>query len=282
MKKEIELIEKDGLVLVSSRVVAQDFGKRHSDVITKIEGKVRPNGVVENGLIQGIEDVREIPSNYFIKNEYLDSYGRLQTEYLLTRDGFSLLVMGFTGKEALQWKLQYIEAFNKMEEMIKSKYQPKLDSYMIDNPIDRAKRWIEEEEERQRLALELEKKQELIEKQVDELTHKEDVIVSLVEDVDLMTKRQRITQIIKFGSNGRISERWNLLYREFETKYHMNVNRRMKRDKENGLFKSYGSKLEYICEVLGMTSQLFDVCVVVFEADYKDMLEYYLNLAKGE
>ena len=106
------------VITTSSRVVAQDFGKRHSDVITKIEGKVRPNGVVENGLIQGIEDVREIPSNYFIKNEYLDSYGRTQVEYLLTRDGFNLLVMGFTGKEALQWKLKYIQDFNEMERQL--------------------------------------------------------------------------------------------------------------------------------------------------------------------
>ena len=264
MKKEIELIEKDGLVLVSSRVVAQDFGKRHDHVKRDIENLIK--NMVDDKKENKKSDSPKLGNEFFISSTYV-SRGKNCEEYLLTRDGFSLLVMGFTGKEALQWKLQYIEAFNKMEEMIKSKYQPKLDSYMIDNPIDRAKRWIEEEEERQRLALELEKKQELIEKQVDELTHKEDVIVSLVEDVDLMTKRQRITQIIKFGSNGRISERWNLLYREFETKYHMNVNRRMKRDKESGLFKSYGSKLEYICEVLGMTSQLFDVCVVVFEAD---------------
>lgn len=35
--------------------------------------------------------------------------------YLMTRDGFSLLVMGFTGQKALEWKLRYIEAFNEME-----------------------------------------------------------------------------------------------------------------------------------------------------------------------
>lgn len=105
----INIENKNGVAVVSSRVVAKDFGKRHSDVITKIEGKVRPNGVVENGLIQGIEDVREIPSNYFIKNEYLDSYGRLQAEYLLTRDGFSLLVYGtfenplFLAKDVAEW-----------------------------------------------------------------------------------------------------------------------------------------------------------------------------------
>ena len=44
------------------------------------------------------------------------------TEYLLTRDGFSLLVMGFTGSRALEWKLKYIEAFNKMEQAIKNPY----------------------------------------------------------------------------------------------------------------------------------------------------------------
>ena len=38
--------------------------------------------------------------------------------YLMTRDGFSLLVMGFTGQKALEWKLKYIEAFNYMEESI--------------------------------------------------------------------------------------------------------------------------------------------------------------------
>ena len=156
------------------------------------------------------------------------------------------------------------------------------DSYMIDDPIERAKRWIEEQEEKRALELLTQQQQETIKEQEVEIEHKEDVIITLVEDVDLMTKRQRITQIVKYGSQGRYSERWSLLYKEFETKYHIDVNRRMKRAKENGTFKKSGSKLEYICDVMGMTSQLFDVCVVVFEADYKDMLQYYLDLAKGE
>lgn len=41
--------------------------------------------------------------------------------YLMNRDGFSLLVMGFTGKKALEWKLQYIKAFNQMEKFIREK-----------------------------------------------------------------------------------------------------------------------------------------------------------------
>lgn len=60
----------------------------------------------------------------FIESCEPDSYGRDQKVYLMTRDGFSLLVMGFTGKSALEWKLKYIDAFNKMEEQIKGSAIP--------------------------------------------------------------------------------------------------------------------------------------------------------------
>lgn len=56
----------------------------------------------------------------FIKSTYVSSRGRKEIEYLMDRDGFSLLVMGFNGKTALEWKLKYIEAFNRMEEKLKS------------------------------------------------------------------------------------------------------------------------------------------------------------------
>ena len=54
------------------------------------------------------------------KTTYISSRGREENEYLMDRDGFSILVMGFTGKKALEWKLKYIEAFNNMEEKLKS------------------------------------------------------------------------------------------------------------------------------------------------------------------
>ena len=54
----------------------------------------------------------------FIKSYYTDSMNRTQREYLMNRDGFALLAMGFTGKEALEWKLKYINAFNQMEAFI--------------------------------------------------------------------------------------------------------------------------------------------------------------------
>ena len=56
--------------------------------------------------------------NMFIESEYKNSRGRTYKQYLINRDGFSLLAMGFTGKEALNWKLKYIEAFNEMEKQL--------------------------------------------------------------------------------------------------------------------------------------------------------------------
>ncbi|HEG8493641.1 TPA: Rha family transcriptional regulator, partial [Campylobacter coli] len=49
--------------------------------------------------------------------------------YNLTRDGFSLLAMGFTGKKALRFKIAFINAFNEMERIIKNQYTPKLKNY---------------------------------------------------------------------------------------------------------------------------------------------------------
>lgn len=102
----INIQNKDGVAVVSSRVVAYDFDKRHDHVLRDINNIIESNTTQNWGLL-------------FIESQYKASNGKMNKEYLLTRDGFSLLVMGFTGKEALQWKLQYIEAFNKMEEQIK-------------------------------------------------------------------------------------------------------------------------------------------------------------------
>lgn len=115
---EIILQNKDGQVLVSSRDVAEHFNKKHSEVIYTLEGRIGKDGTVKNNgiLMSGNSQL----SKMFIKTEYKDSMNRTKHEYLMNRDGFSLLCMGFTGKEALEWKLKYIDAFNKMEEKLKS------------------------------------------------------------------------------------------------------------------------------------------------------------------
>ena len=281
----IEMIESGGVALVSSRVVANDFGKRHDHVKRDIENLIE--NMVDNEKEVKESDSPRLGNEFFINSTYV-SRGKNCEEYLLTRDGFSLLVMGFTGKEALQWKLKYIEAFNKMEEYIKQHTpQIKPDSYMIEDPIERAKRWIEEEEVRRQLELDNQEKQKLIEKQEEriqeqetEIVHKEDVIISLTQDVSIAEKRQRINDIIRYGAKGRYSERWSLLYKEFDSKFHINTKVRLERAKERGEVLKSTTRMDYICDVLNLTNELFDLCTVVFEADYIDMLENYLSVAK--
>src|SRR5690554_5793386 len=77
-----------------------------------------------------------------------ENRGKQYPMYYMNRDGFTLLAMGFTGKKALEFKLKYIEAFNRMEQQLKELNQP---SYMIDDPIKRAEKWIEEQKEKQQL-----------------------------------------------------------------------------------------------------------------------------------
>lgn len=114
---EIILRNKDGQILASSRDVAEKFGKQHSSVLKTIYGENRKGKHVE-GLSDEILASGNPLTKYFIESSYVNR-GKDYKECLMTRDGFSLVVMGFTGKEATEWKLKYINAFNKMEEELK-------------------------------------------------------------------------------------------------------------------------------------------------------------------
>ena len=77
-------------VLTNSLLVAEKFGKSHKHVMQSIKD-----------LITSAEK----SANLFVESEYPDTYGRMQPMYVMNRDGFTLLVMGFTGDRALQFKL---------------------------------------------------------------------------------------------------------------------------------------------------------------------------------
>lgn len=95
--------------MTDSLTVAESFGKQHTKVIRAIEN-----------LMEGLPKNGDTP--LFVKTWYKHPQnGERYPKYLMNRDGFSLLVMGFTGKKALEWKLKYIDAFNKMESVITEK-----------------------------------------------------------------------------------------------------------------------------------------------------------------
>jgi phage regulator Rha-like protein len=74
--------------------------------------------------------------------------------FLMDRDGFSLLVMGFTGNKALAWKLKYIEAFNRMEAELMKRQANVLPDFA--NPVEAARAWADQVE--QKMALEAQTK----------------------------------------------------------------------------------------------------------------------------
>lgn len=91
--------------LTNSLLVAEKFGKKHYHVIDSIRNLLNSH---------------EKSGQYFVLDTYVDNSGKENPMYVMNRDGFTLLVMGFTGEKALQFKIDYIEAFNKMEQTIKS------------------------------------------------------------------------------------------------------------------------------------------------------------------
>lgn len=99
---EIQIKYENNQMVVSSLEIAENFGKEHKHVLESIR-----NLVAENSSAKSM----------FYKTAY-ENRGKQYPMYLMNRDGFSLLVMGFTGKEALEWKIKYIEAFNQMEKKL--------------------------------------------------------------------------------------------------------------------------------------------------------------------
>ena len=106
MRVSVETIQ--GSVVVKSTEIAARFGKRHDNVIRDIES------IIKKAQSSKLRD------DLFYETSFVNSRNRRYPEFLMTRDGFALLAMGFTGEKALEWKLKYIEAFNTMENALAS------------------------------------------------------------------------------------------------------------------------------------------------------------------
>ncbi len=102
MKDNALVFIKNDTPLTTSRTVAEQFDKKHKHVL---------------------EDIRQIlaaensATKFFFETSF-NNRGKQYPEYLMTRDGFALLAMGFTGKKALEFKLKFIDAFNRMEQAL--------------------------------------------------------------------------------------------------------------------------------------------------------------------
>lgn len=102
---------RDGKVFTDSHDIADKFGKRHDNVLAAIDKLLEEAPTLIPNFQETVVQ-RENPSG----GKALKSRA-----FNMTRDGFSILVMGFTGKKALEWKVRYIDAFNKMEQGLQAR-----------------------------------------------------------------------------------------------------------------------------------------------------------------
>lgn len=105
------ITERDGIPVTTSRAVAEQFGKNHKEVLRAIENTITQLKETDEG--------KAFNERNFAPISLRDAMNREKPAYLLTRDGFTLLAMGFTGAKAVQFKVAYINAFNRMERLIR-------------------------------------------------------------------------------------------------------------------------------------------------------------------
>lgn len=122
--KELVYLKND-IAVCDSLQVAEKFGKEHKNVLQSIDNLMAENSAVKT---------------MFKNSSYKSNNGQRYRKFYINRDGFSLLAMGFTGKEALEWKLQYIRAFNQMEKLIQEKGTA---AYQIADQAEKATRKAE-------------------------------------------------------------------------------------------------------------------------------------------
>lgn len=125
----VRKVNKEEVIVTSTLDVAETFGKEHKEVIYAIEGRksvtdrtngieTKNRGILEDLVKSGVPHLEK----YFILSEYVGENGKKYKQYLMTRDGFTLLVMGFSGEKAMRFKVAYINQFNNMEKLLHEKF----------------------------------------------------------------------------------------------------------------------------------------------------------------
>lgn len=234
---EIILRNENGQILASSREVADRFGKNHKDVLESIRNLTAENSAVKD---------------MFQISQYTNSRGRNYDQYLMNRDGFSLLAMGFTGKKALEWKLKYINAFNMMEEKLNHTY--KLPSTYKEALIQ----LVEKVEENERL--------------LEDNEHKQEIINGFTDDIDIYKKKDIINRICR-RRHENYANRYTELYRCFREINHIDLEARcegynLKQTKK----KDKLSVIRY-AEQFGHIDDLYSCCVKLYESEVKAIIE---------
>ena len=246
------VIMKNQQVVTTSLQVAETFEKNHQHVLRDLDN-----------LKEGVRNWTDL----FYEDEYVHPQNK-QTyrQIIMNRDGFTLLAMGFTGQKALQFKLQYIKAFNEMENHIKQQ----LDTINLSPELQFMSSVV------QSLA-----KQELATKQLETKIDNISEIVAL-DSRDWRKKANSILRKIAFKQGGmdRFKEIGNESYERLENRAKCNLNIRLDNRKKNMIVQGAGktavkklNKLDVIAEDARLTEIYLSVIkdmAIKYDVDFKE------------
>ncbi|ECC2259929.1 Rha family transcriptional regulator [Campylobacter coli] len=105
-KQEVQFDTQDNQIFCTSLDVAKVFGKQHKDILEIIRSKIRN------------KEIQNFNGRNFSPVKYRDAKGEMRPAYQLTKDGFSFIAMGLTGRKADKFKIAFINAFNEMEKLL--------------------------------------------------------------------------------------------------------------------------------------------------------------------
>ena len=133
MLVEIKTVNKEEVTVVTSLDVAETFGKEHARVLRDI---------------RDLDCSDEFRVGNFAESYYINTQNKKQPMYYITRDGFTILVMGYTGEKAMRFKEAYIRQFNAMEKALIGKIKEREKGIAVRQALTKA---IQQSNENERM-----------------------------------------------------------------------------------------------------------------------------------
>lgn len=267
---------QEGTPVVTSRVIAEQLGKRHDHVIRDLEV------ILENPNLGSLI----IPSDYSVEGQ-----SRSYKQYLLTKDGFILYMFNIQGHN--EFKMAYINKFNEMTDVIKNadvveimrgQHKDRVICTVLTLMVEVKE--LEEEivelnEEIQVLEEIVEEKDLVIAEKEKEVKSMEELLQSVADETPIAEKRQRVNQIVRSVKNHgdiklTIAKRFEMLYAEFGRLHHKNINLQAKKHKI--------TQIEYIDTHMNKIDELYKLCLKMFKSDIDRLSEEFFGIiiAEGE
>lgn len=227
--------------VTSSLLIAEKFGKEHKNVMQSIRNLI--GGTAENSAI----------AEMFSESTYLNEQNKEQPMFLMNRDGFTLLAMGFTGKKAMQFKLEYIKAFNSMEAQIKASQKPKSQLEILQMSINQL---VEQEHRLSSVERDVaETKKEIAEMKQERIENgklllEAEVSENKVPEISMRNKIRRLVNQYAAATNTSQRDIWHLVYDNLLYAYNIGITRYNRKK---------GQSYLDVAEEHGFLGKIFDI-----------------------